>query len=80
VTKLFRDGPKDEAARIIPDELIDDVAIVGDREYLQAEIGRWAASGVTMMAVRGNDAQHIQDFTRLVTSCGPAELGKTGTL
>ena len=30
VTKLFRSDRKDEAAKIIPDELVDDAAIVGD--------------------------------------------------
>ena len=35
VTKLFRNDRKDEAAKILPDELVDDSAIVGDLDYVQ---------------------------------------------
>lgn len=67
VTKLFRKGRKDEAAEIIPDELVDDAAIVGDEDYVRSEIDRWAASGVTMMVVQGNNAEHIHDLADLVS-------------
>ncbi|MCV7083102.1 LLM class F420-dependent oxidoreductase, partial [Mycolicibacterium insubricum] len=33
VTRLFRSGRKDEAATVIPDELVDDAAIVGNIDY-----------------------------------------------
>jgi F420-dependent oxidoreductase-like protein len=72
VTKLFGSDRKDEAAKIIPDELVADAAIVGNQAYVRAEIDRWAACGVTMMVVRGNSAQHIHDLAHLVTSCRPA--------
>jgi F420-dependent oxidoreductase-like protein len=62
VTKLFRRGRKDEAAKLIPDELADDAAIVGDEEYVRTEIERWAANGVTMMVVRGNDARQVHEL------------------
>ena len=35
VTKLFRTDRKDEAAKVIPDELVDDSAIVGDLDYVR---------------------------------------------
>ena len=38
VTKLFRSDRKDEAAKVIPDELVDDSAIVGDLAYVQEQI------------------------------------------
>jgi F420-dependent oxidoreductase-like protein len=81
VTRLFRTDRKDEAARIIPDELVNDAAIVGDEEHVRAEIERWAASGVTMMIVRGNNAQHIHDLADLATSCEHTShpLRRTGT-
>ena len=49
VTKLFRSGHKDKAAEIIPDEVIDDAAIVGDVDYVRKQIKAWEAAGVTMM-------------------------------
>jgi len=66
VSRLFRGGQKDEAARVIPDELVDDAAIVGDEAHVRAELDRWAASGVTMLVVRGGDADHVRALARLV--------------
>ncbi len=51
VTALFRTDRKDEAAKIIPDELVDDAAIVGDLDYVRKQITAWEAAGVTMMVV-----------------------------
>ena len=51
VTELFRTDRKDEAATIIPDELVDDSAIVGDLDYVREQIKAWEAAGVTMMVV-----------------------------
>jgi F420-dependent oxidoreductase-like protein len=66
VTKLFRTDRKDEAARIIPDELVDDSAIVGDLGYVQEQIKAWEAAGVTMMVVGARSPDQIRDLARLV--------------
>ena len=78
VTKWFRRGRKDEAAKIIPDELVDDAAIVGSEPYVREQLDRWAAGGVTMIVVRGNNAQHIRELAHLVTARRP-ELESAGT-
>jgi F420-dependent oxidoreductase-like protein len=69
VTKLFRSGQKDgkeQAAKIIPDELVDDSAIVGDLAYVQEQIKAWEAAGVTMMVVGARSAEQIRDLAALV--------------
>lgn len=66
VTKLFRADRKDEAARIIPDELVDDSAIVGDLGYVQQQIKAWEAAGVTMMVVGARSPEQIRDLAALV--------------
>lgn len=66
VTKLFRTDRKDEAAKIIPDELVDDSAIVGDLAYVQQQIKAWEAAGVTMMVVGARSAEQIRDLAGLV--------------
>ena len=38
VTTLFRTDRKDEAAKVIPDELVDDSAIVGNLDYVRKQI------------------------------------------
>jgi F420-dependent oxidoreductase-like protein len=66
VTRLFRSDRKDEAAKIIPDELVDDSAIVGDLPYVQQQIKAWEAAGVTMMVVGARSPEQIRDLAGLV--------------
>ena len=66
VTRLFRSDRKDEAAKAIPDELVDDSAIVGDLAYVQEQIKAWEASGVTMMVGGARSTEQIRDLAALV--------------
>jgi len=66
VTKLFRTDRKEQAAKVIPDELVDDSAIVGDLAYVQEQIKAWEAAGVTMMVVGARSPEQIRDLAGLV--------------
>ncbi|BBZ24634.1 LLM class F420-dependent oxidoreductase [Mycolicibacter hiberniae] len=66
VTKLFRSNQKDKAAQVIPDELVDDAAIVGDVDYVRKQIDVWAAAGVTTMVVSGRSVEQINQLASLV--------------
>lgn len=66
VTKLFRSNQKDKAAEIIPDEVIDDAAIVGDVDYVRKQIAAWEAAGVTMMVVSGRSPEQVRDLAALI--------------
>ena len=66
VTRLFRSGRKDEAATVIPDELVDDAAIVGDLDYVRKQIKVWEAAGVTMMVVAARSVEQVRDLAGLV--------------
>lgn len=66
VTKLFRADRKDEAAKVIPDELVDDSAIVGNLDYVREQIKAWEAAGVTMMVVGARSPEQIRDLAALV--------------
>ena len=66
VTALFRTDRKDEAAKVIPDELVDDSAIVGDIDYVRKQIVAWEAAGVTMMVVGARSVEQIKDLADLV--------------
>jgi F420-dependent oxidoreductase-like protein len=69
VTKLFRSGREDGkalAAKIIPDELVDDSAIVGNLDYVQEQIKAWEAAGVTMMVVGARSTEQIRELAALV--------------
>ena len=66
VTALFRSNRKDEAAKVIPDELVDDSAIVGNLDYVREQIKAWEASGVTMMVIGARSPEQIRDLAALV--------------
>jgi F420-dependent oxidoreductase-like protein len=66
VTKLFRSDRKDEAAKVIPDELVDDSAIVGDLTYVEEQMKAWEDAGVTMMVVGARSAEQIRDLAGLL--------------
>ena len=66
VTRLFRSGRKDEAATVIPDELVDDAAIVGDIDHVRKQIGLWEAAGVTMMVIGARSAEQIREAAGLL--------------
>ena len=66
VTKLFRSNQKDKAAEIIPDEVIDDAAIVGDLDYVRKQIKAWEAAGVTMMVVSGRSTEQVRELASLI--------------
>jgi len=66
VTALFRSDRKDQAAAVIPDELVDDAVIVGDIDYARKQIAVWEAAGVTMMVVTGRTAEQIRELAQLV--------------
>jgi F420-dependent oxidoreductase-like protein len=71
VTKLFRADRKDEAAKVIPDDLVDDAAIVGDIDYVRKQVAAWEAVGVTMMVVAGRSPEQIRELATIGvnTSC-----------
>ncbi|MGB3486304.1 MAG: LLM class F420-dependent oxidoreductase [Mycobacterium sp.] len=66
VTELFRSNRKDEAAKVIPDELVDDAAIVGDVDHVKEQIKLWEAAGVTMMVIGARSVEQIRELSALV--------------
>ncbi|MCF8569893.1 LLM class F420-dependent oxidoreductase [Gordonia sp. HY002] len=65
VTALFRAGRKEEAAQIIPNEAVDDSAIIGDEARVREQIGVWEAAGVTTMLVSPGTPEEIATLARV---------------
>ena len=47
IQDLFLDGKKAEAMAAVPDELVDEIALVGPKERVTERLAVWKASGVT---------------------------------
>jgi len=60
VGKLYQAGRKDEAAQVVPDELVREISIVGNAEEVRAEVARWEAAGVTQLLVGCRDTDSIK--------------------
>jgi F420-dependent oxidoreductase-like protein len=62
----FREGPRDVAAAAVPDELVADVAIIGDAERVRAGVAEWEAAGVNMLIVGCRDLAAVRALTDAV--------------
>jgi F420-dependent oxidoreductase-like protein len=60
IGKLFLAGRRDEAAALVPDEMVSDVAIVGTPEQVRAQVRGWAEAGVTMLLVGCSSPAEIE--------------------
>src|SRR5690349_20064580 len=49
VQRLYLSGEKDKATSLIPDELVDDMHIIGDAGYVKERAAEWEATGVTTL-------------------------------
>ncbi|MFL6109179.1 MAG: LLM class flavin-dependent oxidoreductase, partial [Marmoricola sp.] len=49
VQRLFLSGEKDQAAALIPDELVNDMHIIGTEGYVKERVAEWESTGVTTL-------------------------------
>ncbi|MQY19455.1 LLM class F420-dependent oxidoreductase [Nocardia macrotermitis] len=66
ITRLFRSGRKDEAAQVVPDELILDTMIVGDETQVRSQLQVWEKAGVGMLLVSARDTEQLEKLAPLV--------------
>lgn len=67
IGRLFRDGRKEEAAAVVPDEMVTETMIVGNADEVRADVKRWEDSGVTMLLVSCHDADQVRELAALVS-------------
>ena len=66
VQDRYLSGDKAGAAAAIPDELIDEVALIGPKERIAERLERWTSSSVSTIAVAAMDPQAYQVMAELV--------------
>jgi F420-dependent oxidoreductase-like protein len=66
VQDLYLDGKKKEAIEAVPDELIDDVALVGPKERIAERLDAWRESGVTTLLVSSPQDEALKVMAELV--------------
>jgi F420-dependent oxidoreductase-like protein len=66
IQDLYLDGKKMEATMAVPDELVDEVSLVGPRDRVADRLEAWKASGVTTLVVSSTDPKTLRTLAELV--------------
>jgi F420-dependent oxidoreductase-like protein len=60
IQDLFLDGKKAEALAAVPDELVDEVALVGPKDRIKNLAQMWKGSGIPTMLLGGGQTEALQ--------------------
>ena len=60
VQDLYLEGKKDEASAAVPDALVDEVALVGDRARIADRLEVWRACGVTTLILQARQPEALR--------------------
>jgi F420-dependent oxidoreductase-like protein len=63
---LYLDGKKLEAIAAVPDDLVDEVALVGSRERIADRLEAWKESPVTTLLIQAHDPATLRTMAELV--------------
>jgi F420-dependent oxidoreductase-like protein len=66
IQDLYLDGKKAEAVAAVPDELVDEIALVGPRDRIKARLAAWEESAVTGLLVWPRSDADLAAFAELV--------------
>jgi F420-dependent oxidoreductase-like protein len=66
IQELYLTGHPRDAAAAVPDALVDEVALVGERERIADRLDAWRECGVTTLLVQTHDAATLRTMAELV--------------
>ncbi|MDQ4051892.1 MAG: LLM class F420-dependent oxidoreductase [Actinomycetota bacterium] len=66
VQKLYLDGRKDEATALIPDELVDDMHIIGTAPEVKERAAQWEETGVTTLLLSCRSADEVNTIAEVL--------------
>jgi len=66
IQDLYLDGKKAEAIAAVPDELVDEVALVGPKERIADRLDQWRESGITTMILGTGQPEALRLMAELV--------------
>ena len=66
VQDAYLSGRKDEAAAMVPDELVDELHIIGDAAKVRDRIAQWEESGVTTLLLSCRSGEEVRRVSEVV--------------
>jgi F420-dependent oxidoreductase-like protein len=66
IQDLFLDGKKQEASAAVPDALVDEIALVGDRARIADRLEAWRACGATSLLLQARQPEALRLLAELV--------------
>jgi F420-dependent oxidoreductase-like protein len=66
IQELYLAGRKDEASALVPDELVEEVTIVGGPDEVRAGVRRWEEAGVTMLILTLRTPEEVRRVAEVV--------------
>lgn len=66
VQELYLEGRKDEAIAAIPDELVDDLNLIGDAAKVRDKVAEWEEAGATSLLVAFQSVEDIRSAAEVV--------------
>jgi alkanesulfonate monooxygenase SsuD/methylene tetrahydromethanopterin reductase-like flavin-dependent oxidoreductase (luciferase family) len=65
IQDLYLGGKKAEAMAMVPDKLVDEVALVGNRERIADRLKAWKASPVKTMLIGTGDISTVRALAEI---------------
>lgn len=66
VQRLYLEGEKEKATALIPDDLVDDMHIIGEAGEVKEKVAAWEATGVTTLMLSFHSADEIRQVAELL--------------
>ncbi|CAB4730725.1 unannotated protein [freshwater metagenome] len=66
IQDLYLDGKKAEATAAVPDDLVDEIALIGPRERIIDRLDAWKESGITTMILGSSQPEALRLMAELV--------------
>jgi F420-dependent oxidoreductase-like protein len=66
IGRLFRVGRREDAGKAVPDELVNEIAIIGSADDVRERVQAWEKAGVTMMLVSCRDTGQLRRLAEVV--------------
>jgi alkanesulfonate monooxygenase SsuD/methylene tetrahydromethanopterin reductase-like flavin-dependent oxidoreductase (luciferase family) len=66
VQELFLDGKREQATALIPDDLVEEMHIVGEVGYVKERAAAWAETGVTTLLLSCRSADEVRQVAETV--------------